>query len=129
VFLTASSKVKAPDGTMVFDKAWKSYKSVVLSETGGINRVKEPTEVLLAFYPDEALQLSRDIRVVEVDAKTHALTEVPSQVYDIQESLAEDNLAPDKNVFQRVKRHFGCQQFLQESPFWQTYLQSRVAYF
>ena len=117
VFLTASSRVKAPDGTMVFDKAWKSYKSVVLSETGGINRVKEPTEVLLAFYPDEALQLSRDIRVVEVDAKTHALTEVPSQVYDIQESLAEDNLAPDKNGIPTRK-----------APLWLPTVSARVAF-
>ncbi len=117
VFLTASSKVKAPEGASVFDKAWKSYKSVVLSETGGINRVKEPTEVLLAFYPDEAQQLSRDVRVVEVDAKTHSLTEVPSQVYDIQESLAEDNLAPDKNGIPTRK-----------APLWLPTVSARVAF-
>jgi hypothetical protein len=97
VFLTATRTVKAPEKVMVFDKAWKSYKSVILSETGGISRTNEPVEVLLAFYPDEAQQLARDIRVVAVDPKTHALTEVPSQVYDIQENLKEDDLGPDAN--------------------------------
>jgi hypothetical protein len=32
-----------------------------------------------------------------VDPKTHELTEVASQVYDVQEDLTEDDLAPDKN--------------------------------
>ncbi len=95
VFLTASRDIRGPEGVMVFDKAWKGYKSVVLSETAGISRTNEPMEVLLAFYPDEAQQLIRDVRVMAVDPKTHALTEVPSQVYDIHEYLVEDNLAPD----------------------------------
>jgi hypothetical protein len=71
VWLTYNKKVKAPAGVTVFDKAWKNYKSVIVSETAGINRSKEPVEVLLAFYPDEAQQLVRDIRVVSVDTKTH----------------------------------------------------------
>ncbi len=94
-FLTASRTVKAPSEVGVFDPAWKNYKSVVLSETAGISRTNEATEVLLPFYPDEAQQLTRDVRVVAVDPKTHAITEVASQVYDVQEYLKEDNLAPD----------------------------------
>ncbi len=94
-FITATRTVKAPSGVKVFDPAWKGYKSVVLSETAGIDRTNEATEVLLPFYPDEAQQLTRDIRVVAVDPITHALTEVPSQVYDVQEYLKEDDLAPD----------------------------------
>jgi len=97
VFLTATKTVKAPAPALVFDKAWKSYKSVILSETAGISRTQEPVEVLLAFYPDEAQQLSRDIRVVAVDPKTKSVTEVPSQVYDIQEYLETDDLGPDEN--------------------------------
>jgi len=54
-------------------------------------------EVLLAFYPDEAQQLIRDIRVMAVDPESHVLTEVPSQVYDVMEYLKEDDLAPDKD--------------------------------
>jgi hypothetical protein len=97
VWINSVKKVTAPTGVAVFDKNWKSYKSVVLSETAGISRAKEAVEILLAFYPDEAQQLIRDIRVVAVDPKTHELTEVASQVYDVQEDLKEDDLAPDKN--------------------------------
>ena len=97
VWISSVKKVTAPTGVAVFDKNWKSYKSVVLSETAGISRVKEAVEILLAFYPDEAQQLTRDIRVVAVDPKTYELTEVASQVYDVQEYLKEDDLAPDKN--------------------------------
>ena len=57
--LTASRKVVAPQ-VPVFDEAWKSYKSIVLSETAGIDRNSEPVEVLLGFYPDEVNDLKRD---------------------------------------------------------------------
>ena len=97
VWISSVKKVTAPAGVAVFDKNWKGYKAVVLSETAGISRAKEAVEILLAFYPDEAQQLVRDIRVVAVDPKTHELTEVASQVYDVQEDLKEDDLAPDKN--------------------------------
>ena len=97
-FLSASKTIIAPTGgVMVFDTAWKSYKSVILSETAGLERKGEPVEVLLPFYPDEAKDLKREIRVVGIDPLTHQLTEVPSQVYDIQTYLKEDDLAPDKN--------------------------------
>ncbi len=97
LFLTATRKLKAPAGVAVFDQAWKKYKSVVLSETAGIDRKAEPVEVLLSFYPDEALHLKRDVRVVSVDPVTHALTEVPSQVYDIMKYMKKDDLDPDAN--------------------------------
>ena len=97
IMISSSKTVTAPKGVEVFDKNWKSYKSVILSETAGIDRKNEPVEVLLAFYPDEAQQLTRDIRVMAVDPKTFALTEVPSQVYDVMEYLKEDDLGPDKN--------------------------------
>ena len=96
-YLTASRTITAPKEAVVFDPAWKNYKSVVLSETAGLERKAEPVEVLLPFYPDEAKDLKREIRVFSIDTKTHALQEVPSQVYDIQEYLKEDDLAPDKN--------------------------------
>jgi hypothetical protein len=97
VMLSATETVTAPQGREVFSSEWKSYKSVVVSETAGINRTREPVEVLLAFYPDEAQQLTRDIRVMSVDPHTYAITEVPCQVYDIEEDLKEDDLGPDKN--------------------------------
>lgn len=96
-FITASAKVTAPSGAKVFDPAWKKYKSIVLTETAGIDRKDEPVDVLLAFYPDEVRDLKREIRVASFDPVTHEVKEVVSQVYDIQEYLVEDDLAPDEN--------------------------------
>lgn len=94
--ITAERTLTAPEKAKAFDPAWKSYKSVVLTETAGIDRKAEPVEVLLAFYPDEAEDIKRDIRVVAVDPVSYELTEVTSQVYDIQQHLEEDDLAPDE---------------------------------
>ncbi len=96
-WLTKTIKIKAPEGVEVFDRSWKNYKSIVLSETAGINRQSEAVEALLAFYPDEALDLKREIRVVAIDTKTHTLSEVPCQIYDIQKYTEEDDLDPDEN--------------------------------
>jgi hypothetical protein len=93
-FISASVNLKAPEGIGVFDKSWKNYKSVVLSETAGIDRKNEPVEVLLPFYPDEVHDLKREIRVVAVDQVDYSLTEITSQVFDIQEYLVEDDLSP-----------------------------------
>ncbi|RIJ45462.1 hypothetical protein D1614_23020 [Maribellus luteus] len=102
-FLTATQIVKAPEQAKIFDSAWKNYKSIVLSETAGIDREKEPVEVLLPFYPDEANDLKREIRVLEVDPENFALTEVPCQVFDIQQYTVEDDLEPEKEG--QAKRH------------------------
>ena len=117
VVLSSTKTVSVAQGTAGFDKKWKNYKSLIISETAGINRVNEPVEVLLAFYPDEAQQLSRDIRIMSVDPKTHALSEVISQVYDIRECLKEDDLAPDKNGVPTRK-----------TPLWMPTVSARVAF-
>ena len=96
VILTASQKITAPAGK-VFDTAWTKYKSIVLSETAGIDRIAEPVEVLLPFYPDEVTDLKREIRVCAFDPATKTVKEITSQVYDIQQYLVEDNMAPDAN--------------------------------
>ncbi|MDP4130463.1 MAG: hypothetical protein Q8918_00820 [Bacteroidota bacterium] len=97
VMLSATKIVTAPTDAQVFDTAWKSYKSVVVSETAGVDRSGEPVKVLLPFYPDEVKDLKREIRVMAIDPKTHILSEVPSQVYDVQRYMKEDDLSPDKN--------------------------------
>ncbi|MCG8308736.1 MAG: hypothetical protein MI975_15185 [Cytophagales bacterium] len=97
IWISKTTRVKAPEGADVFDKAWKNYKSVVLTETAGIERVSEAVEVLLPFYPDEAFDIKREIRVVEVNPNTFELTETPSQVYDIRKYLEEDDMSPDEN--------------------------------
>ncbi len=97
VLLSTSKTITAPADVKVFDTAWKSYKAVVVSETAGIDRKGEPVKVLLPFYPDEVKDLKREVRVVAVDPRTHVLTEVPCQVYDVQKYEKEDDLSPDKN--------------------------------
>ena len=117
LFLSGSRIVTAPETSGVFDLAWKNYKSVVLSETAGIARTAEPVEVLLAFYPDEAKHLKREIRVVAVDPASYELTEVPSQVWDIQKFLEEDDLAPDDNG-----------KPTRQNPLWLPTITARVAF-
>ena len=117
IYLFAKQTVKAPVEADVFDTAWANYKSVVLSETAGINRINEPVEVLLPFYPDEAKHLKREIRVVAVDPQSHQLRELPSQVYDIQKYLEEDDLAPDENGIPT-----------REVPLWLPTVTARVAF-
>lgn len=94
-WLSATTTLLAPYGPGGYASQWKSYKSVVLSETAGIDRNSEPVEVVLGFYPDEVNDLAREIRVVAIDPDDHTLVEVPSQVYDILEYHKEDDLAPD----------------------------------
>lgn len=117
VLLTLSKKITAPASAPVYDTAWKKYKSVVLSETAGMDRKAEAVEVLLPFYPDEVHDLKREIRVAAFDPQTHTVTEVPSQVYDIQQYLIEDDLAPDKEG--RPTR---------EVPVWMPTITARVAF-
>ncbi|MDR1666083.1 MAG: hypothetical protein LBS03_00075 [Bacteroidales bacterium] len=92
--ISAVADVKAPEGVAVFDPAWKTYKSVVLSETAGIGRKNETVEVLLPFYPDETTDLKREIRVMAVDPSDHSLSEVPSQVFEIRRYTEKDSLNP-----------------------------------
>jgi hypothetical protein len=92
--ISATVEVKAPEKVATFEPAWKAYKSVVLSETAGIERKKEPVELLLPFYPDELTDLKREIRVVAVDPQDYSLTEVPCQVFEIQKYAVKDSLNP-----------------------------------
>ena len=117
IIISSTQKVKAPQGGSTFDANWKNYKSVVLSETVGIDRKNEPVEILLTFYPDEAESLARDIRVVSVDTKTHEIKEVVSQVYDVMEYMVEDDLAPDQDGNPT-----------REVPLWYATVTARVAF-
>ena len=117
VLLKATRKITAPAGVSVFDNNWKNYKSIVLSETAGLYREAEPVEVLLPFYPDEALHLKREIRVISVDNETHMIEEVPCQVYDIKKFLKEDDLDPDAEGNPT-----------REAPIWYGTITARVAF-
>lgn len=116
-WLSKSETLTAPSDIEVFDPAWKKYKSVVVSETAGIERKSEPVEMLLPFYPDEAFDLKREIRVEAVDPETYRLSEVPCQVYNIQKYLVEDDMAPDENGMPT-----------REVPLWFPTISARVAF-
>tara|TARA_B110000037_G_scaffold223149_1_gene302844 strand:+ start:4014 stop:5837 length:1824 start_codon:yes stop_codon:yes gene_type:complete len=117
VILTNTKTITAPSDVKTFNSSWKNYKSIVLSETAGLVRKNEPVEVLLPFYPDEALHLKREIRVVSIDTETHIIEEVPSQVYDVKKFLKEDDLDPDANG-----------KPIRESPIWYGTITARVAF-
>ena len=115
VILTVSQKVTAPSGN-VFDPAWAKYKSVVLSETAGVDRIAEPVEVLLPFYPDELTYPNKEIRVVAFDPVTKSVKEVISQVYDIQRYLVEDDMSVGNGLPKR------------DDPIWLPTISARVAF-
>ena len=117
VLLTVTKKLIAPNDVPVFDSEWKNYKALIVSETAGIDRVSSPVEVLLPFYPDEAQDLTREIRVVSIDTKTHRIKELASQVYDIQKYMVEDNLEPDEKG--KPSR---------EAPLWMPTVTARLAF-
>jgi hypothetical protein len=94
--LVASQTLTGPPRDTLFDGKWRNYKAVVVTETRGIDRIGETVEVLLPFYPDEAKDLTREMRVAAIDPITFDHKEVPVQVFDIQEYLKEDDLAPDQ---------------------------------
>ena len=115
LILTASQKVTAPAGS-TFDPAWGKYKSIVLSETAGVDRTGEPVEVLLPFYPDEIEYPTKEIRVVAFDPATKTVKEVASQVYDIQRYLVEDDMSIGNGLPKR------------DDPIWLPTLSARVAF-
>lgn len=86
--LAETVDLAAPAQAALFGGGWRNSKALVLTETAGIDRKGEPVEVLLSFYADEATTLARDLRVASYDPDTRAVTEVPSQVYDIRTDAA-----------------------------------------
>jgi len=84
-----TKSVVAPAIGGYWNKAWKYYKSVVVSEEFGLDRTDEPVEFTLLFYPDQITNLSKEIRVVHVgpSGETRLL---PCQVYSVSSYLEED---------------------------------------
>lgn len=90
-FLKASMTLRPPANKDTFDRAWKNYKSVVISENIGIDRINEPVEVLLPFYLDESQNIKDDIRVMSFDRETQMLIEIPAQLFDVMTYSEEDD--------------------------------------
>ena len=61
---------------------WKYCKPLRFFETVGIDRTREPVELLIGFRSAHITDPNREIRVARVDPETGALMQVPSQVWD-----------------------------------------------
>lgn len=86
-----TKSVRAPVNTETYNQDWKNYKSVVVSETAGVDRLTEPVEVLLPFYLDESENIRNDIRVVAYDQDSKSLHEIPGQIFDVMTYSEEDD--------------------------------------
>jgi metal-sulfur cluster biosynthetic enzyme len=60
-------------------RGWKWCRAIHLDEPLGIERSREPIEVLLSFPSDQAMSLAREVRVARID--DGVLKEIPSQVH------------------------------------------------
>jgi hypothetical protein len=118
--LTGSTTVTAPKDGKTFDPAWKNYKSLVLTETVGIERKNEPVDIVLAFYADEAKTLKNDLRVVEFNPQTKTITEIPSQAYDIKYDVVEGD--------QRDRKASPYARSTWEVPIWVATTTARIAF-
>jgi len=60
---------------------WSFCKPLVLFETVGVARKREPVEAVVAFLDEQTTDLPREVRVARVDPQTGTLAEVTSQIH------------------------------------------------
>lgn len=89
-------EIIAPKKGGYWNTNWKYYKSIVVSEDYGKDRKNEPVQFSLAFYTDQVTELSRELRIVQVDEDGNTKV-LPSQVYDVQKYMKKDKPRYDKN--------------------------------
>jgi hypothetical protein len=77
---------------------WKSYKTIIVEETEGLDRQDEPVEISLSFYKGEITHPEQEIRMVEI-LENSDYKEIPSQVFEIQRHLGGQHIQC-KVVFQ-----------------------------
>jgi hypothetical protein len=81
----------------VWNPAWKNSQKILVQETAGFDRTREPVDVELQIVEQvtrknsTAIQdiVKRDIRVIRYSSPDKNITEIPSQVYDIQPEKIE----------------------------------------
>lgn len=84
-----SKEVQAPQSGGYWNSQWKFYKSIVVTEDYGLDRVNEPIDFSLIFYPDQITDLKKELRLVQIDQKGKAKI-ITSQVYNISTYLKKD---------------------------------------
>jgi len=81
--VTVEESSIAPAQGGYWNKAWRYYTSVVLTESRGMPRESEPVHMALSVYSDRVDDPVREIRVVSLDPRNGEPREVMSQVYDV----------------------------------------------
>jgi len=88
--------VQAPLSGGYWNRAWKSYKSLVITENDGLPRIQEPVEFSLVFYPDQVTDLERELRIVQV-SPTGETRLLPFQVYSTSVFEKKDEIRLDES--------------------------------
>lgn len=83
LIVRASKSVRSPQDAATYSMDWRNYKSIVVSETAGIDRIGEPVEVLLPFYLDESENIQNDFRIVAYNQERNNFQEIPGQLFDV----------------------------------------------
>ena len=82
---TLTAKDKAPTGKGYWDRGWKNYLSLVVSEDNGIGRVNDPVHATFGVLSGY-LQSPNELRLVRAEKKEADILylEIPFQVYDVR---------------------------------------------
>jgi hypothetical protein len=89
----------APQYGGYWDTAWKYYGGVVLTETAGVSREKEPIHLTVSFYEDR-IASPQEIRVVGIDPESGAARETPCQVYGFERWESSHLVAKEPSRYQ-----------------------------
>ena len=94
--VTLAESFPAPAEGGYWDKNWKYYASVTLTETAGVAREKEPVHLTLGLYADRLTEPTREIRVVGIHPESGVAEEVPCQVYGVStwDAFADEHCQP-----------------------------------
>jgi len=96
-----STSDRSPAKGGYWDARWKNYRPIVLREKDGLKRELEPVDVSFAvpwFDRPTTDDLAREIRVMEVNTRTGACTEIPSQTYAVTPLAAKGDGAGEAGV-------------------------------
>jgi hypothetical protein len=88
---TLSCESQAPQWGGYWNNQWKYYSAHILTETGSMERRKEPVHLQLSYYAERLSSPENEIRVVSVDTITGLSEEVPSQVYGVSSSTDQND--------------------------------------
>jgi hypothetical protein len=82
---TLTAKDKAPAGKGYWDRGWKNYLSLVVSEDNGIWRTNDPVHATFGVL-SSYLQSAEELRLVRAERKDNDVVylEIPFQVYDVR---------------------------------------------